>query len=912
MLRTIGFFLIGLLLLAAGFFGYRAYIAEPELLTIEQLVAEDALWVYHSPNFPEDWATMQRSPLGRLIASVPDVQDITKGVNALDSTALASFLGSRAVYIVSHVTGNDDIGFSFYVDLESNTASDWKNLVAAVQSSSEWRVEGQQYRGVSIQEWIYQPGQIRFSWIRTDNFLMGSFTPFLVEDQVRRLSSPEVPGQSWRRMLTQATFSGHDEGDLIVNGKQLSRFFSVFAADQTDSNNFLTHNLADCLMLDLSIEDNQWLFSGFSEISSGGASSSETYLSVFNEPTATSFGLGNYLPGRTAAIHQWTSSETSSWLEEYTRFLSQTEDSSKLFSLQQQFQNKTGSTLVDWFSWAGKEMGVITLETSSSSANDHLIVVAIADVADFEQRIDAFKSDSLLFQETYAGYSLRNLRDSSWPNLLTGKLSLAPDEYFWYHDASHWVLSNSLNALKRLISDQIAEGTWSKSPQTSRFLERSVNPANLSFLVDLPHYQAQWVNNLSPKWAEWAQTQETELNQLNKVALQFSTMGDEYYTNMVITYQVGEQITSSGFNTANRQRIDTVISSKPFVVRGANQQLQVVLQDQSNVVHLLHPSQQTVVWSDSAQASLVGEVVPINLPGSASPNYVWATDSVLHLVDRLGNPVNGYPFYLSNNISVQYLSVFDYEQDRNYRFLVTDPQGQLWLFNADRDNLEGWNPLSFTAPLAEAPHHVRVRGKDCIVVLLENGLLYLLNRRGEPYPGFPVELGQACTNPVLAKTGNSFSDSKLTTLTENGELISLNLEGTLLKREQLLRTSANTHFLLCPDRLEKDFIIVRQDEQRLSILDETGRIWFEQSYFTPGALRRNELAVQYYNFGIDNQVVAISDKVQEFTYLFDRRGQLFNNRPIESWGEIALLYSEAGNNYQVYRVYEDELAIITF
>ncbi|WKN44435.1 hypothetical protein [Tunicatimonas pelagia] len=910
MLRNIGFFLGGLLLLVAGIFGYRKYIAEPALVTIEQLVAEDALWVYHSKNFPEDWANMQTSPLGRLMASLPDIQNIKPGVSALDSAALASLLNNRSTYVVSHVVGNDDMGFSFYVDLASTRKpTDWKNLTAAVQSSPEWKVEGQQYQGMSIQEWVYQPQQTRFSWIHIDNFLIGSFTPFLVEDQIRRLGSTEVSAQSWRKMLTQSAFSQHDQGDVIINGKQLSRFFSLFATHRGEHTNFLTDALADCLMLDLSIEDNQWLFSGF-----GQASPNEAYLSVFEEQSAASFGLSNYLPSRTATVRQWTSSEASSWLEKYFNFLSQTKDSTDLLSMQRHFQDRTGSTLTDWFSWAGNELGVITLESSSGTLEDHLIIVEIADATALEQRLETFSnnSDSLSFQEAYAGHILRNLPDSPLPNLLTGNFSQSLGEYFWYRDASYWVLSSSLNALKRLISDQVAETTWSKSPRQSRFLERAINPANLSLLVDMPHYRKQWVSGLSPKWGEWAQSQEAELNQLNKIALQFSTMGEEYYTNMVVTYQTEDQPSSGSFVTANRQRIDTAISSKPFVVRGGDQKIRVAVQDQSKVVHLLDPVQRAITWSDSTRATLVGDIIQINLPESAPPNYVWATDSTMHVVDRSGNYVNGYPFYLPEDIRVQYLSVFDYERNGNYRFLITDPLGQLWLFNADRDNLEGWNPLSLTAPLAEAPQHIRVRGKDCIVALLENGLLYLLNRRGEAYPGFPVELGQACENPLSIKIGNNFSDSELTTVTESGELISLNLVGTLLKREQLLRPSSNTHFLLCPDRLGKDYIIVRQDEQRLSVLDKTGRVWFEQSYFTPGALSRDELSVQYYNFGTDNQVVAISDKVQEFTYLFDQQGKLFNNRPIESRGEIALLYSEARNQYQLYRVYENELAEITF
>ncbi|MEM6843686.1 MAG: hypothetical protein AAF632_15770 [Bacteroidota bacterium] len=915
MLRNISIILSVLLVLAGGVYSYREYIAEPDLRPIGQLVAEEALWVYHSQHFPEDWANMQDSPIGRLIAAVPDIQAFTPGLSTLDSTALLSLLRNHSLYIACQVVGNDDIGFSFYINLEgTNEPADWKKLVEGVKASPEWKIESQQYQGVSIQEWVYQPKPLRFSWIRVDNFLVGSFTPFLVEDQIRRLGKPDASRPSWRRMIKQRAFSQRDQGDITVNGQQLSRFFSVFLTDQGSQPGFLTHSLADCLMLDLSVENDQWLLSGFSEASLGSQYYPTHYLSTFDNQSAASFGIGNYLPNRTAAVRQWSFSDVSSWVSQYTNFVSQNRDSTRALAVQQRFQKETGGSVVDWFSWAGSEWGVITLETRSGQDYDQLIVVEITDAVALEEAMASVAdgSDEPVYQETYAGYTLQNLYDSALPGLLLGNFSTESTEYFWYHDTDYLILSNSLNALKRLISDQATENTWGKSPYQLRFLERSVNPANVTLLLDMTHYQDHWIDQLSPKWSEWAKDHERVINQLNKVALQFSVMGEEYYTSMIMTYQAEDQNSTIDFITTQRQRLDTLIASKPFVVRGGDQKIRVMVQDQRQVVHLLNPAQPTIQWSDSSLAAVVGEVVQIDLLRAASPNYIWATDSAMHIVDRSGNRVDGYPFYLPQNIQVQFLSVFDYEQDGNYRFLVTDPLGQLWLFTADRDNLAGWNPLSLTAPLATAPQHFRVRGKDCIVALLENGLLHLLNRRGEPYPGFPVDLGQACENPLFIKTGNSFADSELTTITQGGELLSLNLEGKLLRREQLVRPSSNAHFTLCTDRLEKDFILVRQDDQRLSILDENGTLWFEQSYFTPGGLARNELSVQYYNFETDRQVIAITDKVQEFTYLFNRQGQLVNNRPVESSGDIALLYSEAGNTYQLYRVYEDELAVITF
>jgi hypothetical protein len=186
-----------------------------------------------------------------------------------------------------------------------------------------------------------------------------------------------------------------------------------------------------------------------------------------------------------------------------------------------------------------------------------------------------------------------------------------------------------------------------------------------------------------------------------------------------------------------------------------------------------------------------------------------------------------------------------------------------------------------------------------------------MTRRGEYNEGFPLALDDKVHSPLFVKTGTNPENTELTLLTESGEITVINLKGEVISKEQLYRPSTETTFRLCIDGLGKTYVIARQDFNKLSILNRKGALVFEKNYISQGALQSGQLNVQYYDFGAGNEIYAVTDKVQEFTYLYNGAGELYNNRPIESGFEIGLIYYEQENTYRVYRNYEKEFSIIS-
>jgi hypothetical protein len=251
--------------------------------------------------------------------------------------------------------------------------------------------------------------------------------------------------------------------------------------------------------------------------------------------------------------------------------------------------------------------------------------------------------------------------------------------------------------------------------------------------------------------------------------------------------------------------------------------------------------------------------------------------------------------------------VIDYDRSRNYRYVVSDRDGNIYLFDKYGINLEGWRPRKIEEPLCTKPFHMRIRGRDCIVAVQENGTINVMNRRGEMFDKFPIDLNYNLHGPVFVERGVDFKKTLFNVILQTGEVVKFDLEGNISGKLQIYKPGSDSWFTILPDVTERSYVIGRKDFNRISFIDKNGENIFERELLTSG-----DLYLQYYYFGADNQIFVVTDPVQEFSYIFNQEGELINNQPIESGHEIGLLYSERNNNYKIYSCYGNQFSISSF
>ena len=95
--------------------------------------------------------------------------------------------------------------------------------------------------------------------------------------------------------------------------------------------------------------------------------------------------------------------------------------------------------------------------------------------------------------------------------------------------------------------------------------------------------------------------------------------------------------------------------------------------------------------------------------------------------------------------------------------------------------------------------HFRLNGKDYILISLENGKVYLKNRRGFNYDGFPVKLDNNISEEIYIDLSQNFRNSNLIALDNLGITYFVGLDGKIKKQNQIFRRSRNSNFKMFTD-----------------------------------------------------------------------------------------------------------------
>jgi hypothetical protein len=895
-----------------------------EPLDVWALVPESAALVYETSSLPANWESLHTSNLWNILQNVENFRTLEARMQLLDSLInLGAYFSSKQLLVGTHVVAKDAFDFSFFFRMDD--ASEYNAALRALKRFEEQpniRTDSRMFNGFQISELVDQQSGLQFSYLIHQNIFAGSFTPFLIEDVVRNIETgfDSLGFQYHNVQLTDFPKLADDEGNLYLNSAKIPLLLSVFTSNEVLPQLQPLADLSKTLFMDVNLTANQLLLNGFSKFPK---EADAYWLSTFDEEQPQSIEMYGYVPERTAMLYHVGINNGSDWLDRLYQQQSKSDDKLVKQTVRyrehlQQYYQIAPRELV---SWLGKEIGLLVLESIDVENPDKVMILQAEDTAVARQQLmqveTKLKQDEGIpgYQESFAGYRISEISYKEYPATILGPMALGFEQCFYLITERYVIFANSIRALKRLIADREAENTWDKSIREVRFLDTSLDQSNVSLFINTARSWRMLLSKLNPEWRSFANKHEAFIKSYDHLAVQFSHTEDDYYTSVALSYRPAEagDRERNQFRDVSRLFVDHTLRTKPFVVKDhTNQTLEVVFQDEASHMYLSELNGD-LQWKDSLGAAIISEVYQIDYYKNGKLQYLFATDSAIHVIDRNGDYISGYPSYLPEGVRVRHFSLIDYDNSKNYRFMVADEEGRLWMFNQERENLEGWNPNnSLSAPLATPLFHVRVRNRDFMIAIQEDGEIYALNRRGQPYAGFPIKLSKTIQSPAYVDLGSTPGNTQITTVSTMGEVIAFNLEGNITLREQLYRPSAETRFQLSLDALGKTFVIVRQDEQIFGVLDYRGKLLFEKNFLSPAALARGQLEVQYYNFGAGNELFAVTDQVQEFTYLFSAQGTLIKDRPIESSYPVGILFYENENRYQVFRNFDNEFSVLSF
>lgn len=305
-------------------------------------------------------------------------------------------------------------------------------------------------------------------------------------------------------------------------------------------------------------------------------------------------------------------------------------------------------------------------------------------------------------------------------------------------------------------------------------------------------------------------------------------------------------------------KLDTAILVSPQLVKNhITKTYDIVVQDINNVLYLISNTGE-ILWEKQLQGRILGEIEQIDSYKNGKLQLVFATSNKLYLMDRNGNDLKNFPMTFTEKITKP-LSVFDYDNTKNYRFLITQNKS-LSMYNSEGKIVTGFNYKSNNTTINCQPKHFRINKKDYIV-FITGKTLQILNRRGKT---------RIRVNDEFAFSDNTvfLYNNKFTTTNTAGQMIQVDTNGKLNIRDLNL---PENHTI---NSTSKTFVSMY--ENILNIKSKTLDLDF-------GNYTKPEI------FYLNNKIyVSTTDLQAKKIQLFNSQAKPINNFPIFGSSKIAL------------------------
>ena len=435
-----------------------------------------------------------------------------------------------------------------------------------------------------------------------------------------------------------------------------------------------------------------------------------------------------------------------------------------------------------------------------------------------------------------------------------------------------FVFTNTKEALENIIANYQNKTTYSEKEYYQSTKEHLTNASSL-LMVANPTALKNIINN------NFEETLNLELDNYKASALQFVYDTNFAHINTVIKKNKTRVRENSVTELYNIKLDADLVNNPQLVTNHITKQKEIIVQDIKNNLYLIS-NRGKVLWKKQLQGPVLGEVQQIDMYKNGRLQLAFATPNRVYVLDRNGNNAAPFPLKFKDAIT-QPLSVFDYDNNKKYRLLVTQDKNIL-MYDAKGKTVNGFKFKAAESTINHSPQHFRIGRKDYLTFKTDNKL-YIVDRVGK--------------TRVTPKGKYSFSNqalylyyNKFTTTTKDGKLVSFNTNGS--SSTQNLNLGSKHHLATTTKTL------VAQTDNKLTIKSKTLDLDFG-NYDIPKLFYIN-----------DKIYVSVTDLQTQKVYLYDSNGKLQNNFPVYGNSAIVLDNLDKDNNLEFVTKGENNTIII--
>jgi len=246
---------------------------------------------------------------------------------------------------------------------------------------------------------------------------------------------------------------------------------------------------------------------------------------------------------------------------------------------------------------------------------------------------------------------------------------------------------------------------------------------------------------------------------------------------------------------------------------------ELFVSDEAGAVYLISNTGK-IQWKKNLKEKPISQIYQVDFFKNGKLQMLFNSENYIHLIDRNGNYVTGYPIKLESKASNP-IAVYDYENTKDYRILIACENKRVYNYNINGKITEGFNFPQTQDIVNLKIDFRRINAKDYLIAIDRAGNIYGTGRKGEARLAFANKLTSDLKTYYLDE-GKDISRSKIyfTDINEPAlKMLGLNDKLSNVSINSDIKITGVSYAFINEDRLI-DCIV--SDESGFEVLDDAG------------------------------------------------------------------------------------------
>lgn len=756
----------------------------------------------------------------------------------------ASIWMSKDYSMSLHTTGSKEFGHLFIVD---DIREDALKSINKAFNKKEITLESYENQTIN------HLGKFGLSFVQVNQFFILSTSKILIKDAIRQHGAPtDLPSDPHFKNA----FKEADRSEFCNIYVQTKELISIFEMTYKSSFSFL-NNIDEWLALDLNIDSDRILLTGMCT----AKEDNRLHKLMFGKKGLKT-NVFEYLPSNT----HFFVSKVFPDMEQYMTSRIKTLEHQQRLKQWKAYKKKLTYNAKDFLKTLGNEY---TYAICGSELNPNNAVGFVK----IEEMDNAKKYLTISDLPKYRGYQFRELADNKFFDFVLG-------DYFKDFNKSKCIIideyaifSNELSNLKSIVNDYIGKNTLESQESFMQLKDELSSRSNVWIYLSedaLSLFPAQMARK---QFVDQQKEVGHKIKNLGKIFAQVKVDDDSFKIN-IVGKNPKKEWKSPKLKAEWSIELDNKFTMAPQKLwNHVDKRNEIALQDNGNILYLIS-ERGKILWKKQLDEKVIGSIKQIDIYKNNRLQMLVQTKSKIHLFDRNGEMVKGYPIVLPSPSSAE-MAVFDYNQTKSYRLLVPCNE-HLAMFNQNGEAVKGWKAYNQDYPIIKKPQHFIIDDKDYILTENKNKTLFSFKRNGDIRSQLQLNT-KSHENSSYVLVNSTNPNFKM--ISYNNMINVFDSENTLqsseISQERIFDINMNSETL---SYLTKDEFIIEYNEDKFSY-----------------DLEVNNEHTQIVNY--QDNLFSVLDMENEKVYVFNKEAKLLDQFPI--YGSTNILMTEMSNQNEV-------------